>query len=87
MQAPPLKEQRPRAAPAKHPGRVGNPEVPATTHRFLGQFLLEATGKPASSSSPGGKPVDPDVEDEMGQPLDDEALAAVFDELRKAREA
>ena len=84
---PSLKEQRPRAAPAKHPGRVGNPEVLATTHPFLEHFLSETTRKAASSSTPGAKPVDPDVEDEEGQPLDDEALAAAFDELHKAREA
>ena len=66
---------------------MGNPEVLATTHPFLEHFLSETIGKAASSNSPGAKPVDPDVEDEEGQPLDDEALAAAFDELHKARGA
>jgi hypothetical protein len=84
---PPLKEQKSRVAPARHTGRVGNPGDLVTTHPFLEHFLSETIGRAASSNSPGARPVDLDAPDEESQPLDDEALAAAFDELHKAREA
>ena len=84
---PPLKEQRSHTAPAKHTVRASSSEAFVTKHPFLEHFLTETAGKAASSSSRGARPVDPDASDEESQPLDDEALAAAFDELHKAREA
>jgi hypothetical protein len=85
---PPLKEQRSRAGPAKpNPGRAGYQVGLETAYPFLQHFLSETPAKAASGSSPGAGSVDSDGPSEGSQPLDDEALAAAFDELHKAREA